>query len=90
VESLTNRQEPPEANACSRLNAVITTPRMGCPMQISDAKIIRELTDINHVNALIINEKWRLLAVVPGYDHLQAKPVALYVLGREDLPSPGG
>jgi hypothetical protein len=56
-------------------------------MQIADAKILREITDVNRANALIA-EGWSLLAIVPGYDHRQAQPATCYVLGMAELPEP--
>ena len=56
-------------------------------MQISDAVLLREVLNVNEANQLI-QEGWRLLAVVPGYDHRNTQAVALYVLGVDEMPLP--
>jgi hypothetical protein len=54
-------------------------------MQLSDAIIVREEISVAQVNQLL-REGWKVLAVVPGYDHMQAQPAACYILGMEGEP----
>ncbi|CAH0297221.1 hypothetical protein SRABI130_04554 [Pseudomonas sp. Bi130] len=50
-------------------------------MQISEAVEVMEELDAARANQRLA-EGWKLLAVVPGYDHRQAQSVACYVLGK--------
>lgn len=50
-------------------------------MQITEAVEVSEELSATQANRRLA-EGWTLLAVVPGYDHLNAQAVACYALGR--------
>ncbi|MEZ1324788.1 hypothetical protein QIW46_25930 [Pseudomonas fluorescens] len=50
-------------------------------MQINDAAEVVEELGAARANRRLA-EGWKLLAVVPGYDHINTQAVACYVLGK--------
>lgn len=57
-------------------------------MQINEAVEVVEELHTAQANRRLA-DGWTLLAVVPGYDHLNAQAVACYVLGRPAEPGRG-